>query len=85
MTIVLNTWEEGAVSEQISHLLEFKLCLVVACFAFGKLHICYKYELLTEVVECDDLIEKHQVYVLEVLCILGLYTQCLFCISKEII
>ena len=75
----------SAVPEKLRHLHKLHLSLVVACLTLFKSHIRNEYELLAEVVECDDLIEKHQVYVLEALGVVHADTERLLGISEEII
>ena len=74
-----------AVFKDISHLTDLKLCLVVAGLAFLKAHVCDEDYLLTEVVKCDDLVKEHEVNVLEVFSIFGIYPQCLFPVGKEVV
>ena len=68
----------SSLAEQIGDLFQFKLCLVVSRFGIFKAHICDEDYLLTEIVKCYYLVEKHQVNVLEILGILGIDSQSLF-------
>ena len=74
-----------AVSEQVSHVTELQLCLVVACLALVQSHVGDENELLAEVVECDYLVEKHEINVLEVFRIAYIGTEGLLRIGEEVV
>ena len=61
----------GAFREELPQRLQFHLRPVVSGFALGQPRVDDQDDLLAEVVEGDDLVEQHQVHVLETLRILG--------------
>ena len=61
-----------AVFQKIRHVFQFPDRLVVAGFRMFQVHVHDQHDFLAEVVKSDDLVEEHQVHILEPLRVFGL-------------